>query len=193
MRFHRQPPVFSLWVHRCLAVVLFSVFCNVACQAQDVRVRIVDPRPRRSLPIVAEPIESHETLPEPTYQRIHSVRDITIALAATDGDLPGDLSVDLFESSQFDAQSSRAWTASGYEWEAPKTCHNPLYFEQVWVERYGQTISPCFQPVLSAGHFYGDLMTLPVRMTLECPSSCRYGLGYYRPGSPTSCPRPYAQ
>jgi hypothetical protein len=68
-------------------------------------------------------------------------------------------------------------------WKASALCHKPLYFEDVELERYGQTCSPLFQPLLSAAKFYLTLPILPYKFGLEPPCECIYPLGYYRPGS----------
>jgi len=50
-------------------------------------------------------------------------------------------------------------------------CHNPLYFEERLLERYG-TRSCCCQPLQSAVCFYGNALCLPAKMWRRCPCSC---------------------
>jgi hypothetical protein len=50
-------------------------------------------------------------------------------------------------------------------------CHNPLYFEERLLERYGIR-SCCCQPLASAACFYGNALCLPAKMWRRCPCSC---------------------
>jgi hypothetical protein len=50
-------------------------------------------------------------------------------------------------------------------------CHNPLYFEERALERYGIR-SCCCQPLASAACFYGNALCLPAKMWRHCPCSC---------------------
>jgi len=81
-----------------------------------------------------------------------------------------------------DARFFGGWPQSDYQWFATAFCHRPLYFEEVNVERYGYTISPVVQPVISGAHFFGTIAILPYKMTRHCPCECIYTLGHYRPG-----------
>ncbi len=87
------------------------------------------------------------------------------------------------------AQPSRGWTGSIYAWEAPGVCHQPLYFEQVNVERYGYTAGR-LQPTLSAAHFFGTIPMLPYLVGAQPARECVYTLGYYRPGNRVPFQRP---
>jgi hypothetical protein len=72
-------------------------------------------------------------------------------------------------------------------WDAAELWHQPLYFDDVLLERYGQTPLPRWQPVLSGAHFFGTLPMLPYKLAIDRPMDCVSTLGYYRPGSPTPC------
>ena len=76
----------------------------------------------------------------------------------------------------------RDFRMSTFTWVAAASCHKPLYFEQVGVERYGHSSGPIIQPVVSGVHFFGDIVMLPYNMGLQMPNECVYDLGYYRPG-----------
>jgi|GEM_PF-2508036 len=76
-----------------------------------------------------------------------------------------------------------AWTVTEQHWSATCMRHRPLYFEEINAERYGYTPSYCFQPVLSAAHFFTTIPALPYKMAVDCPRDCIYTLGHYRPGS----------
>ena len=49
----------------------------------------------------------------------------------------------------------RMWCETTYTWKASALCHKPLYFEQVQMERYGHTLGPLLDPIISGAHFFG--------------------------------------
>ena len=79
--------------------------------------------------------------------------------------------------------TSRPWVESTYTWDAPKLCHQPLYFEDINLERHGHS-RRVVQPLFSAARFYGTVPLLPYLATVNRPNDCIYALGHYRPGSP---------
>ncbi|MGI9470192.1 MAG: hypothetical protein ACR2NZ_01580 [Rubripirellula sp.] len=81
------------------------------------------------------------------------------------------------------AFSPRTWTPMTMTWKASNLCHNPLYFEDVNLERYGHTHGPLFEPVVQSAHFFANIAVLPYKMGVHCPNECQYALGYYRPGN----------
>ena len=92
--------------------------------------------------------------------------------------------IDYFRS---DAEPSidefRTWSPSTFNWKASGAVHRPLYFEDVPVERYGQTRGKLLQPVISGARFFATIPLLPYKMTMQPPRRCVYALGYYRPGT----------
>jgi hypothetical protein len=77
----------------------------------------------------------------------------------------------------------RNFSRTCFAWKATGTCHKPLYFEDVQLERYGHSWNPVLQPFMSAAHFFVSVPLLPYKMGLNPPCECMYTLGYYRPGS----------
>ncbi|MDO4569723.1 MAG: hypothetical protein Q4D38_05020 [Planctomycetia bacterium] len=77
---------------------------------------------------------------------------------------------------------ARQFAGTNVTWTASNLCHNPLYFEQPALERYGHTIGP-LQPVLSGAQFLITIPALPYLMAMDPVNECQYPLGYYRPGS----------
>jgi hypothetical protein len=69
-----------------------------------------------------------------------------------------------------------------YSWEPTNMYHNPIYFEDVALERYGHTRHFLIQPVFSGAKFALQFFGLPYQMTLYPFCSRQYSLGYYRPG-----------
>ncbi len=74
-----------------------------------------------------------------------------------------------------------------YYWDAAELWHQPLYFDDPLLERYGQTPLTRWQPVLSGAHFFGTLPIMPYKLSIDRPMDCVSTLGYYRPGSATPC------
>ncbi len=73
-----------------------------------------------------------------------------------------------------------------YQWEAPNIYYRPLYFEDVALERYGQTPDDHWQTAISAAHFFSSACLLPLHMGYDPIRSCDYPLGYCRPGNCTN-------
>jgi hypothetical protein len=113
------------------------------------------------------------------------VTDISLQQAALPGPPPADLSTKLFApAADPNTQRTRGWAATEYPWVPTCIEYHPLYFQQVSLERYGQTLCPCLQPVISAGQFYGTALALPGLVFLDCPCNCLYAYGYAPAGSP---------
>jgi len=77
----------------------------------------------------------------------------------------------------------RGWAPLCYCYAATCFYHNPLYFEEINLERYGYGCTPCLQPAASAAHFFVRVPMLPYLLATDCPGECDYTLGHYRPGS----------
>jgi hypothetical protein len=118
-----------------------------------------------------------------------------ISIAEPTGKLPTSLAAPCWaQINQQSGAGARCWPVASYNWDATCFCHNPLYFEEVNLERYGYQCGDrsccvtcgrecCLQPAASAAHFYGSLLALPYCMAAECPGDCVYTLGHYRPGN----------
>jgi hypothetical protein len=73
----------------------------------------------------------------------------------------------------------------GFEWHpAPvglEFCYQPLYFEEVNVERYGRSLG-LFQPLASAASFYGRIPLLPYMVFAKPARRCTYHSHWTLPG-----------
>lgn len=69
-----------------------------------------------------------------------------------------------------------------YQWQASNLHHNPLYFEDPSLERYGHTYHPLVQPLASVGRMGIQTIGLPYQMTIDPVWKKRYTLGWYRAG-----------
>jgi len=67
--------------------------------------------------------------------------------------------------------------------QASYVVYQPLYFQQINVERYGWDLG-VFQPVVSAGQFYGDVLLFPYKFASNPPWHCTANAGYALPGDP---------
>jgi hypothetical protein len=81
------------------------------------------------------------------------------------------------------------WDRTCFHWAPSLLAYRPTYFDDVPLERYGQTLCPSVEPVLSGARFAGNLALLPYKMGLEHPHDCYSILGYYEPGSCAPCVR----
>ena len=108
----------------------------------------------------------------------HSLATISLSLAES-GRVPVDRSQLLQE---FGRVGSVSNTVKVFGWEAPSIRYQPLYFEDVVLERYGQTLPDYRQGVRSAIHFGTALTGLALQMYETPPRSCDSPLGYCRPG-----------
>lgn len=122
------------------------------------------------------------------FPAIHEVRaDITIPPEeATPPDQSGQLVPGTVDGPE---AYYRQWPDCCFMWAPTDLCYWPLYFEDVQLERYGQTLAPRFQPLLSGAHFYASFCLLPASMVIDRPFCCVYTLGYRRPGSRVPCRR----
>lgn len=87
-------------------------------------------------------------------------------------------------------QRDPTWAWSTYHFSAPNTFSNPLYFEDVMLERHGHERFPAIQPVVSGARFFATVPMLPYLMTVRPPCECDYKMGHFRSGD---CVYPYLQ
>jgi hypothetical protein len=74
-------------------------------------------------------------------------------------------------SSEFDLSCASCQMSLCELLQLAQYCHNPLYFEERLLERYGIRTC-CCQPLASAACFYGNALCLPAKMWRQCPCSC---------------------
>jgi len=162
-----------IWAVRTLtlcAAATFPFLANNACAQVAAPEEELPAQESRQLTRVTQPLR---------------VTDITLESAQLTDRLPADDSTRLFEQAPESAMSqTRGWVATEYSWAPTGIAYHPLYFEQPGVERYGRTIWPCAQPILSAGCFYGAFLALPAQVAVHCPWSCNYAYGYAPAGTP---------
>lgn len=74
-----------------------------------------------------------------------------------------------------------------FAWVAPDIRYQPLYFEDVALERYGQTSGERAESLRSTTNFFTSALLLPYHMRRDSPASCDYPLGFCRPGDVVPC------
>ncbi len=113
----------------------------------------------------------------PDNAGIRSIKDINCDIRPKTGELPKECPlVD-------QTYEPRHFALTCYRWKAAALCTKGAYFQDVQAERYGHSLCPTLQPVISAGRFLGDIAVLPYKMGLETPNECVYTLGYHRVGN----------
>ncbi|MEO1998233.1 MAG: hypothetical protein ABGZ17_23565, partial [Planctomycetaceae bacterium] len=80
------------------------------------------------------------------------------------------------------------WCAEDYHWDASGLYHNPLYFQDRGLERFGHSFGQ-IQPLFSAANFATDFAVFPVSTLLNPWYESVYSLGYPRPGTPSALDR----
>lgn len=108
---------------------------------------------------------------------------LTTNISIKEGDVPANLAAAPFaREGVVEGRVAVGIQPQEFNWKAASFCHQPLYFEDVNLERYGYS-SGYLQPAVSAAHFFATVPLLPYKMVVEPPCDCVYTLGYYRPGS----------
>lgn len=101
---------------------------------------------------------------------------------------PPDKSVDLVGNASPEHWFSAQYAPVAATWVAPNIYYQPLYFEDVPLERYGQQHWGHPMDLARTGIlFYGGVLALPYNLLKESPHSCDTPLGFARPGSPAPC------
>ncbi len=98
------------------------------------------------------------------------------------GQMPQDCSEDLFTPPCGEPFRRAINDRCTFHWVASNLAHQPLYWDDQPLERYGQSVLPLAQPVLSGVHFFATFPVIPYEIGLDGPYGLIYTLGYYRPG-----------
>ena len=174
---------------RHFRLVLFSA-CYVALAASTVwageEFRWQEPAP----PMRAGAINPCPPLEELGY-RFKAIQDIQLDISRIDhmSELPPDCSIQLFNMESRRSPTREGWTDMAFSWAASELYHQPTYWENTQLERYGQPLCDrrILHPFLAGAHFFSTFAIIPYKMGVDPPFSRVYNLGYFRPGSPTPC------
>ena len=137
----------------------------------------------------AKKIEGDETRP---------IQQVSINITPPEGELPMDRAEEKFEQLPEQIQlpgTHRLWCGTSFYWNASLLNHQPLYFEDVNLERHGFSRGGLMQPVVSGMKFFGTLPALPYLMAANPPQETAFTLGQTSPGSHAcyACERPRLQ
>jgi hypothetical protein len=136
------------------------------------------------VPQARRPATDCPTLEELGYEA-KAITDIRLDISVDRGRLPVDCSHGLFAPAVgWEMASSRE---SEFSWAASELYHQPAYWDDPILERYGQARHPLVQPFLSGVHFFAMFPAIPYRIGMDRTHDRIYTLGYHRPGSPTPC------
>lgn len=75
----------------------------------------------------------------------------------------------------------------GYHWLATDFFYMPTYFDDVPLERYGQTKRRFLQPFISGSRLLIQFPALPYKMGVDRPHACITTLGHRPPGNCLPC------
>ena len=175
----------NIIVRRCLFLIVsflagFLVDAMATrAKAQTNELRLVSetrPEPTiRMVPFQEPPSRSDETraLGVVDLNLFRPLSDIHVDINSNATNMPSDYSGKLFaddSSSNFPGSFQSRLAA----WEAPNIRYQPLYFQDVSLERYGYTKGPILQTIDSASYFGTSLILLPVNMVARPPRSLCY-------------------
>jgi hypothetical protein len=151
-----------------------------------VLVRLVQPPENEVAPKTDEEIQQGTVVGQNSKEvnpnGLKPICAVSVNIRKSVGLLPPNYAAARFEQGAKDETACREHVDVVFSWEASALCHNPLYFEEANVERYGYR-TPYLQPVVSAANFFARIPALPYLMGADRPRDCIYTLGYYRPGS----------
>lgn len=113
----------------------------------------------------------------PDQTGFKSIKDISFDIRPMPGELPKECP--LITTSY----NGRHFAQTCYQWKASGVCTKAAYFEDVQLERYGHSVCPFLQPVISGAKFFLTVPLLPYKMGITPPGECVYTLGHYRAGN----------
>ena len=158
---------------------------RVAGRQPAIRTAQLDPVPIPPLPLEEDdPIFRSITDIQPYYNYSPTAEYPGQYLCPQPSDMPADQRARCPEIMDLPVRGStdRYFAHIHYHWCASNLSHKPLYFEDVPLERYGQTFPFPVQPFVSVGKFGVQLIGLPYQMALDPVWREHYALGYYQPG-----------
>lgn len=127
-----------------------------------------------------DPAPAERRVPKPDLMR--PITEVSIDIRHSDKKIPFDRSVELQNYVTPD-WTSLAMPEMAFMWQSPDIRYQQLYFENVPLERYGQTVTPYRQVYRSGAHFFCSVVFLPYHMIVDPSKSCDTPLGYCRPGN----------
>ena len=110
---------------------------------------------------------------------------ITASLRIDIAQIPTDCSKELFTPPR--PAGALFASTSQFHWQPSNFFHQPLYFDDTPLERYGQSLCPHIQPVISGARFFITVPAIPYKIGVDHTCDCVTTLGKYRPGTCAPC------
>ncbi len=138
----------------------------------------------------AAPADSEETA-APTggscelEQQFKPMSEITVGLKLDLAEIPTDCSQGLFATPS--RPTSKFVALTDFHWQPVNFFHQPLYFDDAPLERYGQSLCPHVQPAISGARFFLTIPAIPYKIGVDHTHDCVTTLGKYRAGSCAPC------
>lgn len=114
-----------------------------------------------------------------------AITQLSIDIAPPEGELPPDHAAEKFKELALQVHipgTHRDWCGTSFYWNASLLNHQPLYFEDVNLERHGFSYG-VWQPFVSGAKFFSRLPALPYLMAAQPPLETQFTLGETRPGN----------
>ncbi|MDR1478489.1 MAG: hypothetical protein LBJ00_06055 [Planctomycetaceae bacterium] len=105
------------------------------------------------------------------------INEISCDIKPRPGRLPVECPLD------YEPYTGRHFSQTCFQWKASAVCTKGAYFENVQLERYGHSVCPLLEPVISGVKFFTTIPVLPYKAGLTPPNECVYTLGHYRVGN----------
>lgn len=150
-----------------------------ATWVRDATLQTAAPEPPQRIVV---PRKACPSLEELGYQS-KSLPEIALDIGIRNTRLPDDCSVNLFTSADVVDPLQTERTELEFYWVASELYHQPLYFDDRHLERYGYGCHPLVQPGLSGAHFFGNFVLMPYKLIVDPTHLWVSTLGQYRPGS----------
>ena len=115
------------------------------------------------------------------------ISEVSVDISIPEGALPRDIAKETFSGiapRMHLPGTGRNWCAVTFQWNASLLNYQPLYFEDVNLERYGYSWGVA-QPVVSSTKFMGTVLLMPYLLAARPYHLMSYDLGNARPGSHT--------
>jgi len=122
---------------------------------------------------------------EETVEQHKPINQLRARILLPEGDLPIDFATPHFArypTFLHDLGTTRGFSGTSWSWEPTALCFNPLWFQDINLERYGWHYG-CAQTAVSAVKFTAECALLPYKLVAESPCDCQHTLGYDRPGN----------
>lgn len=160
---------------RIVIVLITSLVCRTGVTAEPGPSSVGDVALQAAADADANPPDDQPWQSKP----LASVR---LDVLTVDGEVPADPSPRVFTTSPVGAGQAASRPPAVFHWVPSNFAYQPPYFDDVPLERYGQSVCPALQPLLSGAHFFGMFPIMPYKMGIDRTHDPIYSLGYYRIG-----------